>query len=76
MKPKTKKRGHKIARRWEQFSERAREESKEHIQENLISRLPNARRVRLLILEWCLLVVVIISLALFNFIRKKHHINI
>lgn len=64
MKPKTKKRGHKIARRWEQFSERAREESKEHIQENLINRLPNARRVRLLILEWCLLVVVIISLAL------------
>ncbi len=64
MTPTTKKRGHKIARRWEQFSERAREGSKEHIQENIISRLPNARRVRLLILEWCLLVIVIISLAL------------
>ncbi len=64
MKPTTKKRGQKLAERWEEFSERAREESKEHIQENLIDRLPNAKRVRLLILEWCLLVVVIISLAL------------
>lgn len=64
MKPTSKKRGHKLAKRWEQFSERAREGSKEHIQENIIDRLPNARRVRLLILEWCLLVIVIISLAL------------
>ena len=64
MKPTTKKRGQKLAKRWEQFSERAREESKEHIQEKIIDRLPNAKRVRLLILEWCLLVVVIISLAL------------
>lgn len=64
MKPRTKKRGHKLAKRWENFSERAKEESREHIQENLIKRLPNARRVRLLILEWCLLIVVIISLAL------------
>lgn len=64
MKPTTKKRGQKLAKRWEQFSERAREESLEHIQENIIDRLPNAKRVRLLILEWCLLVIVIISLAL------------
>lgn len=64
MKPTSKKRGHKLAKRWEQFSERAKEGSKEHIQENIIDRLPNARRVRLLILEWCLLVIVIISLAL------------
>jgi len=64
MKPTTKKRGQKLAKRWEIFSERAREESKEHIQEKIINRLPNAKRVRLLILEWCLLVVVIISLAL------------
>ena len=46
------------------MSERAREEGREHIQENFINRLPNARRVRLLILEWCLLLVIIISLAL------------
>ncbi len=64
MKPTIKKRGQKITKRWEQISERARESSKEHIQENIISRLPNARRVRLLILEWALLIIVIISLAL------------
>lgn len=60
----TKKRGQRLARRWELFSERAKEESREHIQEKLIKRLPNARRVRLLILEWGLLVTIIISLAL------------
>lgn len=64
MKPTTKKRGQKLAKRWEQFSERAREESREHIQENIIDRLPHAKRVRLLILEWCLLIVIITSLAL------------
>ncbi len=64
MKPTKKKRGLKLSERLEQFSERAREGSKEHIQENIIDRLPNARRVRLLILEWCLLIIVILSLAL------------
>ncbi len=64
MKQTFKKRGQKIAKRWEKFSKRASEDSRDHIQENLIERLPNARRVRLLILEWCLLVVIIISLAL------------
>ncbi len=64
MKQTFKKRGQKLAKRWEKFSKRASEDSREHIQENLIERLPNARRVRLLILEWCLLVIVIISLAL------------
>lgn len=64
MKSPMQKRGHKLARRWEVFSARAKEGSREHIQENLIKRLPNARRVRLLILEWCLLVIIIISLAL------------
>ncbi len=64
MKSTTKKRGRKLSERWEEFSERAREGSKEHFQENVIDRLSNAKRVRLLILEWCLLVTVIISLAL------------
>ena len=64
MKPTSKKRGQSLAKRLEQLSERAREESKEHIQENIIDRLPNARRVRLLILEWALLIIVILSLAL------------
>ncbi len=64
MKTAPKKRETSLAKRWENFSERAKEEGREHIQENLISRLPNARRVRLLILEWCLLIVIILSLAL------------
>ena len=64
MKPSNKKRGQGLAKRLELLSERTRETSREHIQENIIDRLPNARRVRLLILEWCLLIVVIVSLAL------------
>lgn len=64
MKPTNKKRGQKLVKRLEIFSERAREGSREHIQENLINRLPHAKRVRLLILEWCLLIIVILSLAL------------
>ncbi len=64
MKQKIKKRGQKIAKKLENFSAQAKEGSREHIRENLISRLPNARRVRLLILEWGLLVIVITSLAL------------
>lgn len=64
MKQTFKKRGQKIAKKWERFSEQAREDSREHIKENLISRLPNARRVRLLMLEWALLIIVILSLAL------------
>lgn len=64
MKAKSKKRGQSLSERWEEFSERTRETSKEHFQENVIERLSNAKRVRLLILEWCLLVIVIISLAL------------
>lgn len=64
MKQSFRKRGQKIARKWERFSEKAKEGSREHIQEKLIQRLPNARRVRLLILEWGLLVIIIISLAL------------
>lgn len=59
-----KKRGQKLAKQWERFSQRAREDGREHIRENLIDRLPHARRVRLLMLEWGLLIIVIISLAL------------
>lgn len=64
MKQTFKKRGQKLAKKWERFSTQAREDSREHIRENLIRRLPNARRVRLLILEWVLLIVIITSLAL------------
>lgn len=64
MNKRAKKRGQKLAKRWEGFSAQAKEASREHIQENFIRRLPNAKRVRLLILEWCLLIVIIVSLAL------------
>ncbi len=64
MKQTFKKRGQKFSKRLEHFSAQAKESSREHLQENLIRRLPNARQVRLLILEWGLLVVVVISLAL------------
>lgn len=64
MKQTFKKRGQKIAKRWERFSTQAKAESREHIKENIISRLPHARRVRLLILEWGLLIIVITSLAI------------
>lgn len=64
MKQTFKKRGQRFSKRWERFSTQAKESSREHLQENLISRLPNARQVRLLILEWGLLVIVVISLAL------------
>lgn len=59
-----KKRSQKLAKKWERFSQQAKEDSREHIRENLIDRLPHARRVRLLMLEWGLLIIVIISLAL------------
>jgi len=64
MKQTFKKRGQKFSKKWERFSTQAKESGREHLQENLISRLPNARQVRLLILEWGLLVIVVISLAL------------
>lgn len=64
MKQSFKKRGQRLARRWERFSAKAKEEGKEHLQENFFDRLPNAKRVRLLMLEWVLLIVVIVSLAL------------
>lgn len=64
MKQAIKKRKQKISRKWERFSRQFKEDSREHIQENLIDRLASARKVRLLILEWILLVVIVTSLAL------------
>lgn len=54
----------RLSKRLELMSKQAGSGGKEHIQENLINRLHNAKQVRLLMLEWILLVVVIISLAL------------
>ena len=59
-----KKRGHKIGRRVLRFSKRASTEGKEHIRENFIDRISHVKNVRLLILEWSLLVLAIIMLSI------------
>ena len=59
-----KKRGHKIVRRVSRLSKRAGEEGKEHIRENFIDRISHVKNVRLLILEWSLLVLAIIMLSI------------
>lgn len=59
-----KKRGQKIVKRFSHFSKRAGEEGKEHIRENFIDRISHVRNVRLLILEWALLVLAIIMLSI------------
>ncbi len=58
-----KKRGQKFLRKFSRASLRASEESKEHIRENLIRRLSHIENIKLLILEWGLLVFALIMLA-------------
>ena len=58
-----KKRGHKIVTHFSRISKRAGEEGREHIRENIIDRISHVRNVRLLILEWALLVLAIIMLS-------------
>ena len=64
MKKSLEKSGQKLVRRWSRFSRKASTESKEHIKENFIGRLSHIRHVRLLILEWSLLVAVITFLSI------------
>ncbi len=59
-----KKRGQKIIKRFSRASIKAGEEGKEHIRENLIGRLSHIENIKLLILEWCLLVFALIMLAI------------
>lgn len=59
-----KKRGQKFVRKFSRASIKASEESKEHIKENLIERLSHIANIRLLILEWSLLVAALIMLAI------------
>lgn len=59
-----KKSGQKLARRWSRASVKAGEESREHIRENFVQRISHVRNVRLLVLEWSLLVIVLIMLAI------------
>lgn len=65
MKKNSQKSGHQvIKKRLTRFSRVAQKKSEKHIRENLVNRLPNAKNVRLLILEWVLLVSIIIFLAI------------
>ena len=58
-----KKSGQKFVRKFSRASIRAGEESKEHIKENFLERLSHVRNIRLLVLEWALLVIALILLA-------------
>lgn len=64
MEQEIKKSGHKIVKRFSRFSKRAGAESREHIRENFIDRISHVKNVRLLILEWALLVLAIIMLSI------------
>ncbi len=64
MKKSLKKRGQKFVKRFSRASVRASEEGKEHIKENLIGRFSHILNIRLLILEWGLLVTALILLAI------------
>ena len=56
--------GQKIARKLTHFSKKAGEATIEHVEENIIDRFSHIRRVRLLILEWSLLVIAIIFFSI------------
>ena len=58
-----KKRGQKIIRKFSRVSARASEEGKEHIKENLIQRISHIRHIRLLIVEWILLIVALFMMG-------------
>ena len=63
MKNSAKKRGQKFIRRFSRASVKASEEGKEHIKENLIDRFSHIADIRLLILEWSLLIGALMMLA-------------
>ena len=58
-----KKRGRKLIKKFSRASVKVGEESKEHIRENFLGRLSHIENIRLLILEWGLLVIALIMLA-------------
>ena len=59
-----KKRGQKIIRKFSRATVKASEKTEERLNKNLIERLSHIKNVRLLVLEWGLLVVALILLAL------------
>ena len=63
MKNKIQKSGQRVFRKFSRASYRASEEGKEHIKENLIDRFSHITSIKLLIVEWALLVGALIMLA-------------
>lgn len=63
MKNSIQKRGRRFVRRFSRASAKAGEEGKEHIKENIVERFSHIANIRLLILEWSLLVVALIMFA-------------
>lgn len=64
MKRILKKRGQKLLNRFSRATVRAGEEGKEHIKENLVQRLSHIENIRLLVLEWGLLVLALVLLSI------------
>ena len=59
-----KKRGQKIARKFSKASLKASENSRKHIKEKFINRISHVENIRLLILEWILMISALIVLAI------------
>ncbi|MBO7699363.1 hypothetical protein J6S39_01605 [Candidatus Saccharibacteria bacterium] len=59
-----KKRGQKIVKHVSRISKKAGEDSLEHVRENVVDRLSHVKKIRLLVLEWVLLVLAIIMLSI------------
>ena len=64
MSSSVRKRGQKFLRKFSRATSQASEDSKEHIKKNLIGRISHVENIRLLILEWGLLVTALILLAI------------
>ena len=59
-----KKRGQKFVRKFSRVSIKASAEGKEHIKENFIGRLSHIKKIRLLVLEWVLLVIALVLVGI------------
>ncbi len=64
MKDSLKKRGQKFLRRFSRASQKAGENGKEHIKANFLERFSHIKDIRLLVLEWILLVSALILIAI------------
>lgn len=64
MKKNLKWRGKKLTKKVSNFSKKTAKTSKEHLRDNFFNRLSNVKNVRLLILEWILLILIILLLSI------------